>query len=302
MILLLSTLTITRHRNVEAAIQSLPPSAPQSPDLDLLLSDPSGIPGEPRRFSPGPSSSALNVPSPGTPTSHTGEEAAQPLALPTPSLLADDARRLLQKTGDSISKPLNALGRIFSDVLDGPSSSDGLAPSSGGNGGGKFSYLPGPFAPFELGRENRQQQQQPDDGGPIQTPYKPRVRRGPPSASSSPGTPYFTPAALDSGFPSAQYAQHAYGPPAVPPRIDAPLDAPALSAAHVSRTPTPALDFVGMQAEIDRAHARASEAARETLAQIFPGMDSEVRDMVLEANGGDLGRSIEALLEMSSGD
>lgn len=76
----------------------------------------------------------------------------------------------------------------------------------------------------------------------------------------------------------------------------------SLGSAHVSRTPTPNLDFVGMQEEIERAHARASEAGRETLAQIFPDMDGEVLDMVLEANGGDLGRSIEALLEMSTGD
>jgi hypothetical protein len=35
--------------------------------------------------------------------------------------------------------------------------------------------------------------------------------------------------------------------------------------------------------------------------QIFPAMDREVIDLVLEANSGDLGKSIEALLEMSSG-
>jgi Rab5 GDP/GTP exchange factor len=56
-----------------------------------------------------------------------------------------------------------------------------------------------------------------------------------------------------------------------------------------------------MEAEIDAAHARAADAARDTLAQIFPTIDEEVRMMVLEANEGDLGRSIEALLEMSGG-
>jgi hypothetical protein len=34
---------------------------------------------------------------------------------------------------------------------------------------------------------------------------------------------------------------------------------------------------------------------------MFPSMDGEVRDWVLEANGGDLGKSIEALLEMGGG-
>lgn len=69
----------------------------------------------------------------------------------------------------------------------------------------------------------------------------------------------------------------------------------------VSRTPTPNLDLAGMQEEIDRVHNNAAAASRETLRQIFPAMDAEIMDLVLEANNGDLGRSIEALLEMSSG-
>lgn len=71
--------------------------------------------------------------------------------------------------------------------------------------------------------------------------------------------------------------------------------------AHVSRTPTPNLDLAGMQAEIDHAHDQAAEAARETLLQIFPTVDPEVVGWVLEANEGDLGKSIEGLLEMSGG-
>ena len=47
--------------------------------------------------------------------------------------------------------------------------------------------------------------------------------------------------------------------------------------------------------------AAAAVAARETLRQIFPTTDVEVVEWVLEANDGDLGKSIEALLEMSSG-
>ena len=59
--------------------------------------------------------------------------------------------------------------------------------------------------------------------------------------------------------------------------------------------------LVGLQEEIDRAHEHAASAAKETLRQIFPSMDVEVVEWVLEANEGDLGKSIEALLEMSSG-
>jgi hypothetical protein len=113
---------------------------------------------------------------------------------------------------------------------------------------------------------------------PIATPYKPRVRRAPSSSPQYAGTPYRDEAPL--------------------PALQASLDA---GATGVSRTPTPTLDISAMEAEIDAAHARAEDAARDTLAQIFPTMDAEVRDMVLEANDGDLGRSIEALLEMSGG-
>lgn len=69
----------------------------------------------------------------------------------------------------------------------------------------------------------------------------------------------------------------------------------------VSRTPTPNLDIAGMQHEIDRVHENAAAASRDTLRQIFPDMDPEIMALVLDANDGDLGKSIEALLEMSSG-
>jgi hypothetical protein len=67
----------------------------------------------------------------------------------------------------------------------------------------------------------------------------------------------------------------------------------------ISRTPTPALDIPALQAQIDIAHEEAAEESMETLRQMFPGMDGEVIGWVLEANQGDLGRSIEALLDMA---
>jgi Rab5 GDP/GTP exchange factor len=57
-----------------------------------------------------------------------------------------------------------------------------------------------------------------------------------------------------------------------------------------------------MQAEIDTAHSQATEASKNTLMQIFPGVDTEVIEWVLEANEGDLGKSIEQLLELSGGE
>lgn len=65
-----------------------------------------------------------------------------------------------------------------------------------------------------------------------------------------------------------------------------------------SRADSP-LDLTALQNEIDRAHSAANDAARGTLLQMFPGCDTEVIDMVLEANRGDLGLSIDQLLEMT---
>lgn len=282
-------------RNVELAIQSLPPSSPSSPTSST--------------------SSFPSIRSP-LPSPHAGEESAQLLTLSVPSQaqsISEDARRLLQKTGDAVSKPLGAISRIFSDALD-----------------EKMSYLPGPFAPFELGRERAQEGSDnqterhwahPDQiaqfrnvGGkarqeppkpPIQTTYKPRVRRPsrtPPSpvgaVEDTSGTLKPTPAKV---VPSAVQAPGSVPwsgsyPSPLPQHLQ-----PPSQGQHISRTPTPSLDLTAVQAEIDRAHAHASAASRSTLAQIFPSMDGEVRDMVLEANGGDLGKSIEALLEMGGG-
>lgn len=92
-------------------------------------------------------------------------------------------------------------------------------------------------------------------------------------------------------------SQQLLSPSTLPPRIQSLVGAEG----HISRTPTPNLDLAGVQAQIDAATEQAEVASRETLVQIFPGMDREVIEWVLEANGGDLGKSIEALLEMSSG-
>lgn len=86
----------------------------------------------------------------------------------------------------------------------------------------------------------------------------------------------------------------------MPPRVNA-LANEGL-AGHISRTPTPNLDLAGVQQQIDAAQQAEVRQNREQLAQIFPNVDSEVVDWVLEANGGDLGKSIEALLEMNSGE
>ncbi|OSD05507.1 hypothetical protein PYCCODRAFT_1432665 [Trametes coccinea BRFM310] len=308
------------ERNVEDAIQSLPSTGSQTPE---------------RGFTPGPESTGASTPTrqfAGS-TSHAGEESAQLLSLSTPAqTLGEDARRFLQKTGDTISKPLNAISRIFNEVLDGAEDT--------------LSYLPGPFAPLELGREQQQHQQYAQDGHsaypqgyphtptgpgsegqyqpPIQTPYKPRVRRSPqpspqPSGMRSSSSAHF-PSLPTDDTPTRARAQSlgpytnqalAIGPSQhvgalQAPRVQSLMQGerelhPQAGQPGVSRTPTPNLDLSGLQQEIDRAHEKAAVAARETLRQIFPTTDPEVVEWVLEANEGDLGKSIEALLEMSSG-
>lgn len=274
------------------------------------------------------SSSSTSLPQP---ASHTGEESAEPLALPTPAqsqtLLSEDAKRLIQKTGDTISKPLAAIGRIFNEVLD--SAEESLTALGGGSDGQRT-------PPHQIIDTPAFSAQQPQ-------PYKPRVRRIPspnpiagiPAPQWPPEDTYvrqqrppqqqvpYTHNALAMG-PSQPVAPHArpvqnlvqsdreFQASLAASRSSSPSHSHSRSQSSlsvegvgrgtgVSRTPTPHLDIAGMQQEIDRVHENAAAAARETLRQIFPEMDREIVDLVLEANDGDVGRSVEALLEMSGG-
>ena len=292
----------------------------------------------------------------------------------TPQTLGDDAKRLLQKTGDAVSKPLNALGRIFSEALDNAEDQLRFLPF-GGDGG----QHPGQ-GQDQYGNAYGQYGQQFDTplhqtGGQIQTPYKPRVKR-----VNSPGTPGTPPRGENGGGPSqgdqpGQRRQSWYDSPTkaytysnrplalspgdTPGRTPSPapsklqsllgfgfgdgsssagLDSPTpvnrpaprqprhdRSASTNSGGPQPpsesyaslvqaqesylqsqqarteAPDIQFLQAEIDRAHEQQSQASRDTLRQIFPAVDEEVLEWVLEGSEGQVERSIEMLLEMTSG-
>ncbi|KAI0683776.1 hypothetical protein BC835DRAFT_1393751 [Cytidiella melzeri] len=297
------------ERNVEDSIQSLPSTGTHTPDPYA------------------PAQSSLSSTSLPQPSSHTGEESAEPLALPTPAQLSEDAKRLIQKTGDTISKPLAAIGRIFNEVLEGAEESfTALSPFDVGGKDVQRVYgaqTPGTADSSSTSFFVQQQQSQ------QQQPYQPRVRRVP-----SPNTIAGLPA---SDWPEDDTAAHQQTPPAgpytnnslaigpsqpvahprnvqnlmqserefqaslAPPRVGSPTSrgGAGVGVSGVSRTPTPQLDIAGMQQEIDRVHENAAAAARDTLRQIFPSMDREVVEWVLEANGGDVGKSVEALLEMS---
>ena len=197
---------------------------------------------------------------------HAGEEPATPLSLPS-----IDARRLLQRTGDSISKPLNAIGRIFSDALDGAEEA-----------------LTAQFVPPQTPANPPPMRVVPPDLSVQQTPYKPWVRRTSPSPSSArPLQPHTILEDTPTHRPLTQAQTLAVAQNSYP--------------ASRTGTPTAGLDIQGLQAEIDAAHLRAADAARGTLIQIFPAVDRQVIEWVLEANEGDLGKSIEALLEIGGG-
>ena len=282
----------------------------------------------------------------------------------TPQTLGEDAKRLLQKTGDAVSKPLNALGRIFSEALD--NAEDQL----------RFLPLGGDGAQYPGQAQTYGQYETPlhQTGGQIQTPYKPRVRRinsstTPPSGGgiesptkmytysnrplvTSPGdasgrTPSPAPSKLQSllgfGFGDGQQSQsQPQSSSSANTNIPAPRQRrrgrPASAnpdsnndqrgdneygegfqftsdsyaslvqaqESYLQSRPqdqvegdTPDIQF--FQAEIDRTHQQQSEASKGTLRQIFPGVDEEVLEWVLEGSEGQLERSIEMLLEITSG-
>lgn len=278
------------ERNVESAIRDLPASPqPHSPDA-------SSQPGAPSRSSLG----TLRTPARpqgdlGSPTSpHAGEESARPLSLSLGGLgagavgIADDTKRLFQRTGDAIGKPLSALGRFLGEALDGLDN----APST-------------PAASSTPVRT-------PDTSGQAPTtPYKPRIRQNPSVRRRTP-QPEGSEEFYHSGTttPESQgYLTPSRGGPALYPGGGSGMSFGSPIPSHlneqaglgISRTPTPALDLAGVQEEINLAHARASDANLATLMQIFPGVDREIVEWVLEAEGGELGRSIEKLLEVGSG-
>ncbi|KAG8854882.1 hypothetical protein FRB96_007282 [Tulasnella sp. 330] len=333
--------------NVEMAIQALPLSpelnAPDAPQF-------SSSPGRPRTPS---SQQAHLINSPKARASpHTGEEPAVPLKLPSTATIAEDTKRFLQRTGDSISKPLNAIGKIFNEALDGLDERDREREQRRGStdiGGGAdlagnllANVTPdwlfggsGSGTPVRATTPNVAQTPI-GGGGPVQvaqTPYRPRMR---PGSAGGPGprhgslTPEPTPTQFGRnpsyGFGSPLSGSGSTSLPGTPNRplvLDfqqqqrqpqprqqqqrPPTQQLQTNHSHLGMpSPDPrsggtdaSLELTALQNEIDRAHNAANEASRGTLLQMFPGCDPEVVDMVLEANRGDLGMSIDQLLEMT---
>ena len=293
------------ERNVEEAIQNLPPSP--MPTRSASSSDSPETEPEPPKTPSAP------------PT--VGEEAARPLQLPTPASIAEDTRKFFQRTSDlaqqTISKPLNAIGRIFSDALD--TIEDDRR---------EWNH-PDQIAQYQ----EHQQYQYPGENAyrtpartgenappPIQTPYKPRVRPvstpGTPSApgartpesvarmqqQSGGGSAFFQPNFIRSlpawlnFFPSggSPFATPQRGPTPVPTTAHPGYTTEFVPATHNTEERV-IMEEVGA---IEQAHR---ESGRATVKQMFPQVEDDVIDMVLEANEGDLGRTIEAMSDIAGG-
>ncbi|KAG9031035.1 hypothetical protein FRB95_003200 [Tulasnella sp. JGI-2019a] len=329
--------------NVEMAIRALPMS-PSSENVDTAESLSTPTPPH----TPSASTQQQQQQQHLNATPHAGEEPAIPLKLPSTATIAEDTKRFLQRTGDSISKPLNAIGKIFNEALDGLDEREQRrVEREGSNGGGDLTgnllagvapdWLFGGSGTGTPARSNTPaigQHTPAGSGAPAQvaqTPYRPRVRPGSAGGQGARGslTPEATPTHLGPGQRNPSYG---FGPqftgstslPGTPNRPQA-LEFPQHPQQQQQQpqrpfvqqlqayqpnfgTPSPppraggadsALDLRELQNEIDRAHNAANEASRGTLLQMFPGCDPEVIDMVLEANRGDLGMSIDQLLEMT---
>ena len=291
------------ERNVEEAIQNLPQSPMETRSSSSSETPPPETEPEPPKT---PSASPAN-----------GEEAARPLQLPTPASIAEDTRKFFQRTSDlaqqTISKPLNAIGRIFSEALDSIEDDrrewdhpDQRAQYQQHQHPGEDAYR----TPARTGENSLP---------PIQTPYKPRVRPvSTPGTPSAPGarTPesvlrmqqqtggaggFLQPNFFGSSPGGLNFFGSGGSPASTPRRGPTPVPInvhPGYTSELVPATSTEERGIMEEVGAIDQAH---QESARAVVKQIFPHAEDEVVDMVLEANEGDLGRTIEAMLEIAGG-
>ncbi|WRT68474.1 uncharacterized protein IL334_005450 [Kwoniella shivajii] len=199
----------------------------------------------------------------------SGEEAARPLSLPTTVQALDGTKRFFQRTSnlasEAVSKPLSAIGKIL-ETMQSPSedrSEDGSASGSGDE---------------RSPERNSRQGSTPGSRDVF------RIRRSGFGREETPETPSRT--------------LQGFG-----------LGVPGDTSAPISRagTPTPGEnplpDFSSMQLQstIDMSqevYAQTRRANVQTLHQMFPALDEEVVEAVLESCGEDLGVAIDRLLEM----
>ncbi|WVQ95022.1 hypothetical protein IAU59_002114 [Kwoniella sp. CBS 9459] len=236
------------ERNVEDAIQELPPSPSASTSRALPPADMS------------PFSAVAS-----------GEEAAKPLSLTTTVQAIDGTKRFFQRTGnlasEAVSKPLNAIGKILEGMQTASDdrSEDGSATGSG---------------------EERSPERRPR--AEVPTPSSRDVfwsRRAPFNRATTPESPSRTLQGFGLGVPGDGSAPAS--------RAGTPTPGDGLA--------PPDFSSLQIQSTLDisqEAYAQTRRANVQTLHQMFPALDEDVVEAVLEGCGDDLGVAIDRLLEM----
>lgn len=209
-----------------------------------------------------------------------GQEGDVAAAIPPnasfPQSVKDSLLRGTENVERAMSKPLGALARIFEQLEE---TANELTGQSGPTSptSRSFRLPPAPFPPT------------------------PGVAEGSPDAY--PGLQ-----SRPSVSKRRSYHQHPQqpgggGPPSRPPLLPLPSSTGSL------QRPGPPPDLAMYAApdtsddavlqEIDRQHEEARQAQLETLQSIFPDAEREVIEMVLLSNSGDMGKTIDSMLEMS---
>ncbi|GFZ50888.1 Vacuolar protein sorting-associated protein 9a [Saitozyma sp. JCM 24511] len=254
--------------NVERAIQDLPPSP------STVTSRPLG----PSEMSP----FAAATP---------GEEPARPLSLSTSSFQAlDNTRRFFQRTGnlahEAVSKPLNAIGKILDNIQQPGTQSEGEEEE-------------------EEDEEVKEMERKWRAGGERDREAEARLERNlnltPGAGAGSSSTPGSTPR-------NAPRKSRRPETPESPSGRFARLGiSPGDESLSISRAATPSADIPlpdfssELQTTLDassEAYEQTRRANVQTLHQMFPDLDEEVLEAVLEGCGDDLGVAIDRLLEM----
>ncbi|CED82917.1 Vacuolar assembly/sorting protein VPS9 [Phaffia rhodozyma] len=316
--------------NVESAIAHLPPNSPLSPTVSGFKSSISPFPPPASSSSSAVAAAAASAPFGNT---SEGEEPANIISF-IPTNFALGSKRFFAKTGEAVTRPLGAIGKLFTDVIEGgledsrPSSASGSRPER------------------QLG------------GGPSETqrPYQPRIRSPRPRShvdlNSDPASSTNTNAEIETstiqkpkptqtlwdrvsseilGSQSSQppgwqesYRSHpsanARPPPQqhqqyhqqqlphdpsrpfalAPPENNYYHNHPGEYVFSDGNVEEDNIDYERLQSELDKRDQQAKQANLETLSQIFPSLDAELAALILDNKQGDLSGTIDTLLEMGS--
>ncbi|SCV74335.1 BQ2448_6767 [Microbotryum intermedium] len=311
------------ERNIEQAVLSFPtdrdelPIAQRRDASGPSPSTPSPIPRsrevsasqQPRSPIPPPKPIRLPLAQTDEPTHHPNIDVESASVIPGPSpnnALASTRNFLVRSSGSVeriVSKPLGAIGRIL-DQLEQVASSD--AAHASGIGGGGFQHpLPPPTSTQQPQQQQQQSEfyhhsmgQQPSSQGWFQGPY-PTITTTTTTTdattltSPSSRTRSLSPTPSVRSTTSGRRYPRSRGSSTGPPRgVPTGYVDPGLFARSDQTTEE-------VTREIDRQFEQQRLAALETLRNVFPDVEQEVLEVVLLSHNNEVGKTIDALLEMA---